>query len=72
MVSHSRCEERLSASRCTPGWQGGVSVFDRSKFMAFSVLSFGLCNAPATFERLMETAYFSRTTHVSCTWTTWL
>jgi hypothetical protein len=35
----------------------------------FTVMPFGLCNAPATFERLMESIIRGLTSHVSCTWT---
>jgi hypothetical protein len=54
-------------------WQVDLHPDDKDKAAAFSmgqglwqftVMLFGLCNLPATFERLMETS------HVWCTWTT--
>jgi hypothetical protein len=35
----------------------------------FSVMTFGVCNIPPVFERLLETVLRGSTSHVSCTWT---
>jgi hypothetical protein len=36
----------------------------------FTIMPFGLCNPPVTFEGFMETIVRGIITHVSCTWTT--
>jgi hypothetical protein len=55
---HLDDEEKISFSMYQRLWQ-------------FTVMPFGLCNAPETFERLMETTLRGLTSHVSCTWMTW-
>ena len=50
---------------CSGYWQVAVDPNDRQKtafttrrgLFEFSVMPFGLCNSPATFERLMETVF---------------
>jgi hypothetical protein len=59
-------------------WQADVDPDDREKrafstgqqLWQFTVMPFGLCNAPATFERLMETVLRGLTIHVLCTYAT--
>jgi hypothetical protein len=54
MVLHSGPEEQLLASGSTPRKQGEDYILDG---YGSSVMPFGLCNAPAIFESLMETAF---------------
>jgi hypothetical protein len=54
-VLHSQFEEQVLASRCTHGQQGENRILDQSRIMAVYSHAFGLCNAPVTFKRLMET-----------------
>jgi hypothetical protein len=60
-------------------WQVDLHLDNKEKILLsmgqvlwqFTVMPFGLCDAPATFERLMETALRGLMTHVLCTWMTW-
>jgi hypothetical protein len=56
-------------------WQVGLHPDDKEKttfstsqrLWKFTIMPFGLCNAPAKFERLMEIILRGLTSHVSCT-----
>jgi hypothetical protein len=53
MVLHSQSEEQVLASRCTRRRQGENCILDGSRLMAVYHHPFGLCNALATFKRLV-------------------
>ena len=56
MVFNTRRKERILAGRIGRISKGENSVFVRKRTVAVNVMPFGLCNAPVTFERLMESA----------------
>jgi hypothetical protein len=54
------------ASGFTPGWQGKDCTVCQGVWQ-FTVMTFGLCSAPATVERLMDTVLRGIMTHISYT-----
>jgi hypothetical protein len=55
MVLHTRSVERLFSSGRTPGDREKPAFSTGQLLWQFTVMNFGLLNAPTTFERLMET-----------------
>jgi putative transposase len=59
-------------------WQVELHLDDKEKtafstshgLWQFTVIPFGLCNAPSKSKRLMGAVLSGLTSHVSCTWTT--
>jgi hypothetical protein len=65
MVLHSEYEELLLAGGATPDDKENTAFSVGQGFWQITVMSFGLCNAQATFQRLME-AIFRSLTYESC------